>query len=72
MWPEWASLLTMDRLRAGRIECERGDGRDDDDQGTAVPGQLEAGKGQDVRSLALRRASLSSPRAFSSSLRHNY
>ena len=44
------TMLTMDTLRAGRIECECRDGRDDDDQGPAVPGQLEGRKGQDVRS----------------------
>lgn len=50
----------MDRLRAGRIECERGDGRDDNHQGTAVLGELEAGKGQDVRAPALGLAAPSS------------
>jgi hypothetical protein len=36
-------------VRAGRIECERGDGRDDHGQGLAVPERPEDGKGQEVR-----------------------
>jgi hypothetical protein len=48
----------MHCLRAGRIECEYGDGRDDEDQGPAVLGELEAGERQDVRAPALRLACL--------------
>jgi hypothetical protein len=48
-WTRWTGLLTTESLRAGRIECEHGDGRDDDGQGHAVPGQLEGSERQDVR-----------------------
>jgi hypothetical protein len=56
VWMRWTGLLTMDSLRAGRIECEHRDGRDDDGQGHAVPGQLEGSEGQDVRSPPCTRA----------------
>lgn len=41
--------LTMDRLRAGRIERQLGDGRVDYDAGLKVPRKLEASQRQDVR-----------------------
>jgi hypothetical protein len=43
----------MESLRAGRIECENGDGRVDEAQGHPVLGELEGSKRQDVRSLSL-------------------
>jgi hypothetical protein len=45
------TMLTADRLRAGRKQCELGDTTVDDHGGLEVPRQLEAGKGQDVRAL---------------------
>jgi hypothetical protein len=42
-------MLTADRLRADREQCDRRDSRVDDHGGLEVPRQLEASKGQDVR-----------------------
>lgn len=47
------SMLTANRSRAGRTQCELGDSRIDDHGGLEVPRQLKAGKGQDVRALPL-------------------
>jgi hypothetical protein len=56
----WSSSLTINDVRAGRIECEQRNGRDDDVAGLKVLRELEAGKRQDVRALPL---SLASPGA---------
>jgi hypothetical protein len=47
----------MDRVRAGHPQRECRNRTIDDDQRTAVPRELEAGKGQDVRALPLGLAS---------------
>lgn len=46
-------LLTATPSRAGRHQCQLGDGSLDDDRGLEVPRQPEAGKRQDVRARPL-------------------